>query len=546
MSSRTAPRTAPHPAPRRRPRLALTLAGALALPVLPVQAQAAPSLWDLISPDRILSRIIQSGIMSLRTQFDVVYGGITVAPLTGTVTLTDLRAWPPVAWPVDNGCDVRAGRLTLRSVPVDEIDMVRVKVQMTGASAGLDCLPPPMRGVAQSLGIDRVALSRVTMDADYRISTATAATHVYALADGLGSVSLDSDFDYLWFNGRDDMQHPKPVAILKSARLSIENLGAWEKIAPMLPPPVSDPAQSDDIVDAFFQGALPPPPEGVSPSDQRAELIASAKTAWRAFLADPKTLVLETGFDQSSPRLLNVLAWNKGPDPVLDDLQPRVAVTAAATRALLPTALIQKALETPDQLSDDERLQVGTAFASGTGAPRDLATAATLLGPLADAGNGDAALPLAMAMESGDPETAYALALTAAAADAPGAAGLLDRLERALPFATVLTLQGKAVAGVDHPTAALASVATIRAEAAKRLTGTGATRSYATAELWALLGAAAGDSESADMLDEIDQKVRYGGADAAAVWQTQHTEAVDLARQAWVGFDLPTTFRGQE
>ncbi len=531
--------TAPLPAV---PRLGLGLIAALALP-LPAAAQAAPSLWDLIKPDRIVARMVQSGIMALRSQFDVVYGGISVSPLTGTVTLTDVKAWPKVPWPVDSVCSVSFDRITIHATPVDEVDLVRVKLLTSGAKATLDCLPPPARGAASMLSIDEMSLSRLTMDVDYRISTAGASTHLFALADGLASVTVNSDFDYLWFDGSQNMDHPKPVAILKSARLSLENLGAWDKVKPMLPPPVVDPAQSDQMIDHFFEGMLgTSQPGGTEPSAQREPFIASAKSAWSAFLADPKELVLETGFDPAAPRYLNLMDWNDSPDPMLDDLEPRMGLAPAARSAILPTALIQKALDTPDQLSDDERLQVGTAFATGTGAPRDVATALSLLAPLADAGNGDAALALARAQETRDPAAAYHDALLAASASAAGAAGLLDRLERVLPFDKVLEQQGSLLDGIQRSTDPLASIALIRNEAAMRLTGNGRSRSYAEAELWALIGAAAGDAECQDILDEIDEKIRYAGADAQTTWAAQEQASVELARQAWVGFDLPTTF----
>src|SRR5690606_20840536 len=133
------------------------------------------------------------------------------------------------------------------------------------------------------------------------------------------------------------------------------------------------------------------------------------------------------------------------------DLELRMATRSAALRALPPSALLTAAYETPDGLSAEDRLRIGSALASGTGAPRDLRQAMVLLAPLIEAGNGEAALLLAQALEYRDPEQAYLHALAAAERAAPKAAGLLDRIEAALPLARVLELQHQLVAEVEHP-----------------------------------------------------------------------------------------------
>jgi hypothetical protein len=379
---------------------------------------------------------------------------------------------------------------------------------------------------------------------DYRISTSALTTHLHAVADGLAAVSLDTDFDYVWIDGSKDMDNPDPVVFLNSARLTLENLGAWEKLSPMMPPQMLDAAQVSTFVTAALDEMLGSPAPGESPSPARADLVASAQEAVAGFLADPRRIVLETGFEPGEARFLNLKDWDLTPEKALDDLEPRLSLLPQPARALLPVALVSKALDTPDLLSEDERLRVGTALAAGVGAPRDLASAESLLGPAVDQGSGAAALVLARAFESRDPEKAYALALHAAESGAPGAAGTLDRIEAALPFARVLELQAVLVEGVEHPVDALEQLTSVRDEAAKRMSGNGRSRSYATAALWALIGSAAGDAESADILAEIDEKVRLGGAEAAAVWAAQEAGAVELARGAWIGFDLPSSFGG--
>ena len=541
--------------------------------MLPCAAHArpAPSLWDLVQPDRLVARAVQTGIMALRSQFDIVYGGISVDAVSGSLSLTDVRAWPVMPWPADRRCELRFDRIAIDAAPVDQIDRLRFSLTASGGTASLDCLPPPARPVAGGLlGLDRVSLSQLTADVSYRISTAAATTHVFARADGLASVTLDSDFDYLWFDSSARQHPPAPVAYLKSARLEVANLGLWDTLRRILPAHAVDPQQAPATVQAFLSRVLPLPgpvdrfdPHAPAPTtgadllpgatpmplppdhvatEQRQALAASADSAWRGFLKSPSQLVLETGFDPAEPRYLNLHDWERDSEAVLDDLEPRVRLASSARAAILPTALLETALQKPQDLGNADRLRVGRALATGIGAPRDLAAAGTLLQPLLDGGNGEAALLLAQAQEPADPAAAYSAALVAAAAGADGAAGLLDRLEAEIPLATVLQQQAAQVAGLKRPSQPLKSIPAIRDEAAMWLSGKGRPRSYSEAETWALIGAAAGDAESRDMLDRIDRKMRYADAAALKVWDAQKKAATQAARTGWIRFDLPAAF----
>jgi hypothetical protein len=507
------------------------LLAATAVALLPAAAVSQASLWDLFSPERIVTRLLQFGVTGLRTQVDMTYGGIDVDLPTGTVTLTDVRAWPRNDWDPDGTCQIDLDRLTIRTAAVDEVDVARIKVQVAGASAAASCLPPEAQGGVMMLGLERLALDRLTLDIDYRISSASLNAHLYARVDDLAAVSVLADFDYLAFEQKGEATEPVPVAYLNEARMVIEDLGLWGKVQGLVPPPLTDPAQAGAALAEMLAGAMPP--AGAAGD----AFVASAQEGWTAFLADPRRLVIETGFAPGSSVFLDAAKLGQGgPEAVFAALQPRVAVRPAAVQAMVPVALLQKA---PEAMTDDERLSVGVAVANGRGAPRDLAMARTLLAPLAEAGNGEAAAALARALEVRAPAEAYGHALLAAAAGAEASGALLDRLEAALPFATVLAEQAKKVG--DPDAGALESLVSIRAEAAARMTGLGQTRSYPTAALWAMLGAAAGDTESADILDDIDQRVRLAGPEAVAAWEPLEAEAATLARDAWIGFDLPAT-----
>ncbi|MCG6901786.1 MAG: hypothetical protein LJE68_03810, partial [Rhodobacter sp.] len=260
-----------------------------------------------------------------------------------------------------------------------------------------------------------------------------------------------------------------------------------------------------------------------------------------AFLASPETLVLETGIE--GDEFLDFDAMDGDLSVVFDTLRPRLALAAARRNDILPVALLQQALgEDAAQLSIEDRKRLGIALVTGVGAPRNSAVGTMLLGDLARGGDGDAAAAMAGALEHRAPEDAYRWALLAGRANEAGATAMLDRLERSLPFARVLELQNDVSGGDTHPSGALNRVSSIRDEASMRLSGRGQARSYQIAAMWAMIGAAAGDPEAADILGDIDERVRLGGDSAREAWAAAESSASQQATSAWVGQDLPARF----
>ena len=104
--------------------------------------------------------------------------------------------------------------------------------------------------------------------------------------------------------------------------------------------------------------------------------------------------------------------------------------------------MMTRALAGDADTSDDQRLAVGTALITGTGAPKSVEKGRALLEPLAQAGNTQAALTLARALAESDPAAAYHQALVAAAAGEDGATAVLDGLEETLDTGALLEAHG--------------------------------------------------------------------------------------------------------
>lgn len=513
----------------------------------PLQAQGWGEWLSAISPERIVQQGLQTAIMMARTQFDLQYGSIDVDILSSRVSVNEIVAWPLPDWDENGDCTVEIDRLTLQGAPLDDPNRIRMKAQMLGAWVAAACVPPDGRAPLSMAGLEDIYVPRLTLDLDYDVARAGADAHAFAEIEGVANVDLTAAFSYLWFDGRDNMDNPDPVIFLSSATLALENRGLWEQMQAMAPPPLSDPAQAPAMIDGMLRQALAginaqAAPEGSAPaplSDAQEALIASAAETWTLFLANPQRLVLETGIEPGSDVFVDVILYEDDPLALFDDLQPRFSLAPSASRMAIDAALLQTALNDPGALGADDRLAVGRALVSGDGAPRNRSAGMTVLQGLAEAGDGDAAMAMSQALAALSPDQAYQWALVAGAAGNRTAPAQLDRLERQLSLAQVLQLQSQQIPNTPLPAAALESISSLRAEAAARLSGNGQSRSYALAALWAMLGAAAGDAESSDILAQIDRIVATAPTDDQQAWAAVESEASSVATRVWIDQNLP-------
>ncbi|PWJ19165.1 hypothetical protein [Jannaschia seohaensis] len=491
---------------------------------LPAAAQER-SLWELIHPDRLAASVVRSGVLALRSQMDLRYSDLSVSIAEGTLAIDDLEV--TLYDNITDGpvCDISIGGMEV--LTGDPFDASRMEFSLAARAVTLapDCLPPDAGPLAMMMGPAGLSLPQVVMDVVYDMPSAAAQARIETGLAGVLAATLDLDFDYvtLWAG---EGQDPEPSGDLRAASLILENLGGWEVAQGFLPPPLIDPDQAGAAITQMLSGMLSAQAEdGVLPKHGKT-FVTEVAQGWSAFVADPDRLVIETGFSPDAPLFLEPSSFEDGALALIEGLQPIVRQAPAAERAALPPALVVQALDTPDTLTEAQRREVGLALLRGEGAPLAEARGLALLSGLAQQ-DGEVALAVAEALSARDPAAAYSAALVAGVAGAPGAQGLMDRLEDDLDFAARLDMQAEAAGALDGLDASPRDLA---ARAQAHFSGQGAVRSLQAAQLYASLAGARGDRGAVRLLDRIDRSI----PDAAwPIWEDRAAEMADIALAAW-------------
>lgn len=517
------------------PRLAAALALTTALTAPAARAQDDAMGWlTLLSPDRVVASLLQSGLAALRSQADLTWDATQVDLRRGTIGVSGVVAFPFFDWDENGDCRVEIERFTIQSLDPFALTRLQARLRLSGVTADLACLPPPARIAPQMAGLSDVSVPLLSLDLNYDMPSAGADMTLFAQIDGAVTAELSAAFDYLWAEQNVDEDgttgEPVPVAFLEHATLTLENLGAWDAAARMLPPPFTDPATGGDALAQAVQAGLAQMAEG-SPPDAVTAFTDSVSQAWSDFLADPTQIAIETGFDPADPVFLEVAEYEDSPLPLIADLQPRLVTRPRDQRAALPPELLARAIDDPAALPADEAKAVATALITGSGAPLNPALGADLLGRAAADGDTEAAALLAAALADTDPAAAYGAALAAAADGVQGAAATLDAIETDLDLAQILAAQPETA---DLPDGA--APAQTRAAAMAAMSGRGTPRSYAVALTLAYLGQANGDSVSADLAAELE--TRFATTDPEA-WARLSAMASERATEIWLADLVP-------
>jgi hypothetical protein len=512
-------------------------AAAICLVALPASAQDSPGWSDFVSPSRVLGAMVQYGVVALRTQMDFTYGGLTLDPVENRATLHDVVMRPAVG--PSGACRITVDRVTLKGSPLSELTALRVNVGLAGMDLSAACLPPEMRAGLAVLQLSEISVPQTAFDLRYDLPSGRADLLANATIDGVGAVALDARFDYLAAGpGKRFGGDPEPIARLSSAQVQVEDGGAWARLSPLIPAEFTDPANGPARVGQLLRmqrGEVLGPSAPAEAGPAYDALVTSLEGALTEFLAAPSRLVVETGFDPATPVSLAFDDYDRRPEQLLADLRPVVSVRPVPRMQVPPLAQLALALDSPDQVSPEDRRALGLALLTGEGAPRNRAAGLALLSTLDDA-DGSAAMAMARALARDQPEAAYSAALTASRAGAVGASALLDDLETRLPPGALFRLQ-PGLDGLD-PARMPSTVAALRDRAAGLFDGRDG-RSYVQAAYWARLAAAAGDRAASRLLDDIADRMAALGL--SAEWQEEDAKTADRALQDWVALDLPRT-----
>lgn len=530
---------------RSIPSVAALAAAASLFHAAPVAAQpTADSVASLEKAAEFIGRLmVQFAAVGVRSQIEMTYGDIFVDARSGTVAITDIRALPEPPWAAPGACVATVGRLEMSGISDGDYGKARFDLENVALTG--DCLPEEPRGMAAAIGYDGLAADAVTIFYDYDLgSSALNLTMTAALRD-IADLQLEAKFDYFWFTTEESFdsdipaQPGEPIADLAFAEIALSDAGGLERAKPMLEGMIGNlaavPAMAEGgVLSLFSQGGA------AQVTAEQAAFAAELRGAIEGLLAGTGDIVV-TIDPEPALRLGPELMFDPG--AAFAALSPRASGRVAARDAIVSPDLVAAALGGGD-LSEDDRLAVGRALATGAGAPYAPQVAIEILQPLADAWNGEAAMIAAEARVAAGapPLEAYRYALVAAEMNAAGAAALAERLEGDLTVSEILDAQADASdasprsadaeAAIDAAVASgdVSAVLSIARAAAE---GGGYPRHHVAAYGLAALAAAAGDRAGAALLDRIARRYSSRPAAEAEAWAAATLEMERFVLSAW-------------
>ncbi len=491
-----------------------------------------------LSVAAIAGGLVRAGIGYGRLLADIRYDALEVDGRRGALTLHGLR----IAGIGENrNCRVDLGRLDLSGLSFWGAEDMRGRLEISGLSIAANCFGSNAAMIGMVTGGDTIPLDSLVIDTRQISGSGAARFDIEAVSPGIARIEASVAFDYVSlvaprlldeirrgsdpYGGApaqdftfDKKGNPATTPAtpeiglrgeLKAAHVSVEDLGLWARVQPILPPD----AVGADAVRAVVTAA---------PGSALRAVQEDLAEALAGFIARPGRVTAEIRPDR--PLAFDSTEW---PDPEAAMALLRPAFTNAPPSP--PLALIAA----PE---GDDPLALGLALADGLGLPRNSRRAIALLGPLED--SAEAMLTVARLTAESDPPAAHAHAQRAAALGDSRAPVLLDRIEARMATADLLAAQ--AAADMAVPEDVFASPPALRAAALAYAEGDGVARSHAMAYRLAASAAAAGDGLARSLLARLDARF---GADPA--WIETRNAAADLAMEDWTGRGLATRFSGE-
>lgn len=501
----------------------------------PAGATEDQSWLSLFSPDRLLTYVVQSGIIAARGVADITYGGLSVDAFGGRATLYDLEVEPIYNVTYLEECRITAQQITLRTGPLKEPDMLRLRVEVSGFKMSSGCLGREQQMALRMAGLSSIDIPHFRHDWSYQVSTGAATYSGFADVTGLAAVTLDAELPYFSLEAM-DFDYGEPLFYLSNLKITAEDRGAWNRFSYFIPYEFRDPKTSRQSIESLLDSikrevAL----MDVDPVDWQPGYDAFASSVLDAapfFLASPDRFVLQTNItEEGGVNLATFDAYDLR--QVFASLQPTVSLTTIEENSFIDLETLRAVLmvgDSADDVSEDDLRRVGLALLTGEGVPMNISRGVELLVASESTVDADVAAVLAQSLKYSDPHTAYFYALQASSDYAYGAVSLLDELEAQLTLEELEELQGR-VAKPENPESI--SLSQARDLAQMYLDGRGKSRSYRLALYWALIGSAAGDATSKSIAREVATRIeRIAGAKG---WANLRALTEEQVLQDWIG-----------
>lgn len=520
--------------------LTITLSGASHAQARDPQA----SLSEFFAPDRIAMALANTAISGIRTRMELQYDHMSADPMRGIVSISGIVARPLLPYDQARQCEITIERATLSSDFTHPFQSAaELSLNLIGARASLACVEREVALALRTAGFRDLPLDQFKLRASYRYSTGETALDSTVAINGFGTLDMSASGTILPRLG--EFGYPGDPAVRVSRLVTtLKDDGGWEAFSEILPENLRDPITirelgTEAVSQVLSDGGLYP-----LGAVERA-FVRDLMSEVEAFVTDPGEITIEA--DLPPGGIVVEPDMYDAPQTLIAALGLQARSTPLARTQIISVADLA-ALQSPDDLSADERVTLAAALLDGHGVPRSVALVPTLLEPLleSDETAGPAAALLARALQDSDITTAYDYALIAAAAAMPEAVAQLDRLEARMTTQSVLAAQ-EAYLTQTNAAPAISRVSgrdprDLRTLALDHFTGSGAARSYARAYYYALLAEAAGDIAATALREEITARFGARGPEVAAAWRAIAAEMEQRAITDWINADLPAQY----
>ncbi|MFD1796551.1 hypothetical protein FQV27_13540 [Paracoccus aurantiacus] len=525
---------------------------ASAIAALPLSASADTAPEPGFSAAQLAAGVVRMVLPYGRMIADIRYASMDVDARRGAIALHGLEI---VGIDDDARCRIAVGRLNVSGLQFLPGEETRTRLDISDMSIANGCFGPQAAMIGVVTGGDTIPVQRLSLDARQVTGSGAARFDLELVSPAIGRLEGSADLDYFAFyipdfferlaededvsgmgagvdgagpdapgdgindptdgisqDGMAAEDKTPEVGVrgtLRSADLSFEDMGLWDRVKVILPPEATSVEGLSGLVSA-------------TPGSEMAQIQQDLVDSLVAFIASPGRVTAQIRAE--TPVAFDSAAW-----PAIEDAVVALAPEFTNSAPVPPVSLIADPSDAGDARS------LGLALARGEGVPQNRRRAIGLLSPIK--GDPEVSLTLAKLIGEADATAAYPHAMAAAQGGVAGASVLLSALEGRMPTAALMAAQQ--AAGTPLTDETFANLATIRDAALAREQGEGVPRSYALAWRLASSAAAAGDGASQALLARLDARFRGDPA-----WITAREAAADAAIADWTQHRLGTSLAG--